>query len=216
LQEDYDTPAEIAQKIVKQYHETHVYSEYDFFVCSDMALDVWDMLKAQGINAIIQIGNVKTEAKDITDADHAWILAEVSPGEYLALETTGGYAVWDNPLYYKGWSFDNPKEYKRYVELKYEFNVRANIVKGLVDRTQIVLDEYQNELSRYQELLDEFNIKYVGHPVSLEAFNFRDRMETQLALVKVLEGKCSQLTELMNEQTKELENIGAEMRGLVQ
>jgi hypothetical protein len=121
LKEQYElvgeTPTETAQNIVRRYHETHIYSEYDFFVCSDMALDVWDMLKAQGVNAIIKIGNVKTEPKDITDADHAWVLAETSTGKYLALETTGGYVVWgeDNPLYYKGWSFDNPREYKRFV-----------------------------------------------------------------------------------------------------
>ena len=108
LKEQYElvgeSPTETAENIVKRYHETHIYSKYDFFCLSDMALDVWNMLKAQGINALIQIGNVKAEAKDITDADHAWILAEVSPGEYLALETTGGYAAWlkDNPLYYQG------------------------------------------------------------------------------------------------------------------
>jgi len=211
-----ETPAETAENIVKRYYETHLYSKYDFFVCSDMALDVWNMLKAHGINAVIQIGNVETPTDNITEADHAWVLAETTPGKYLALETTGGYAVWENDNYYRGWSFDNPKEYKRYVELKYEFNVRTDIAMGFVDRTNIAVDKYQNELSRYQELLDEFNIKYVGHPVSSESQNFRDRIETQLALVKVLEGKCSLLTELMNEQTKELENIGAEMRGLVQ
>ncbi|GAH82550.1 unnamed protein product, partial [marine sediment metagenome] len=89
LKEQYEivgeTPTETAEKIVKHYHETHIYSKYDFFVCSDMALDVWDMLKAQGINALIQIGNVETGAKDITEADHAWVLAETSPGQYLAL-----------------------------------------------------------------------------------------------------------------------------------
>ncbi len=127
------TATDTTENIVRHYHETHIYSLYDFFVCSDMALDVWDMVKAQGINAVIQIGNVETAAKDITEANHAWVLAEVSPGSYLALETTSGYAVWskDNPLYYKGWSFDNPKEYKRFEELKYEYNVRVIIVEQM-------------------------------------------------------------------------------------
>jgi len=133
-----ETPIETAENIVKRYYETHIYSEYDFFVCSDMALDVWNMLKAQGINALIRIGNVEMTAKDITEANHAWVLAETSPGQYLALETTGGHAVWgeDNPLYYKGWSFDNPREYKRFVELKYEYNIRVGIIEELTNRRQ--------------------------------------------------------------------------------
>jgi len=126
LKEQYEivgeTPIETAENIVKWYHETHIYTKYDFFVCSDMALDVWNMLKAQGIDALIQIGNVETGAENVTEADHAWVLAESSPGQYLALETTAGYLVWreDNPLYYQGWSFDNPREYKRFVELIFE------------------------------------------------------------------------------------------------
>ena len=126
-----ETPVETAENIVKRYHETHIYSEHDFYVCADMALDVWNMLKAQGIDAIIKVGNVETGAKDITEVDHAWVLAETSPGHYLALETTGGYAVWekDNALYYQGWSFDNPREYKRFVELRQEYNIRTRLIE---------------------------------------------------------------------------------------
>jgi hypothetical protein len=221
LKEKYEivgeTPAETAQNVVKRYHETHIYSEYDFFVCSDMALDVWDMLKAQGISAVIQIGNVKTPTDNITEADHAWVLAEVSLGKYLALETTGGYAVWpeENPLYYSGWAFHNPQEYKRFVKLEQQYNILDNIINGLIGEAQIVLDEYNKESNRYKELLDEFNTRYVGHPVSLEAFNFRDKIESQLAIAKETEGRYNQLNELINEQLKELENIDSEMRGLV-
>ena len=212
-EEDYDTPAEIAQNIVKQYHETHLYSECDFFVCSDMALDVWDMLKAQGINAIIQIGNVKTEAKDITETDHAWILAETSPGSYLALETTGGYAVWaeDNPLYYKGWSFDNPKEYKRFVELKHEYNIRVNIIKQLgealeastsaASEAQAQLLELSNEVEGLSVLDPSLSSKIAE--VVLKAEEYGEYL-----------GRCEQLNELINEQTQELENIVSEMEGL--
>lgn len=199
-----ETPVETAQNIIKHYHETHIYSEYDFFVCSDMALDVWDMLKAQGINAIIQIGNVKTEAKDITEADHTWVLAETSPGYHLALEPTGGYAVWeeDNPLYYEGWSFDSPREYKRFVELRYEYNIRVSLIDQLTNKAQKTYEEYQ-------ELLNEFNRRYVGRPVSLES-------QTQLAIVKEREGRYNELLELINAQILELENVVSEMRGLTQ
>ena len=211
------TATDTAANIVRHYHETHIYSSYDFFVCSDMALDVWDMVKAQGINAVIQIGNVETAAKDITEANHAWVLAEVSLGSYLALETTGGYAVWskDNPLYYKGWSFDNPKEYKRFVELKQEYATLADIINGLISEAQKTSVQYENEQTQYQKLVNEFNMTYTGRPVSLEAFNFRDKMEAQLAVVKEIEGRCNQLVELIKEQTQKLENILSEMKGLL-
>jgi len=220
LKEQYEivgeTPIETAGNIVKWYHETHIYSKYDFFVCSDMALDVWNMLKAQGIDALIQIGNVETGAENITEANHAWVLAEASPGQYLALETTAGYLVWreDNPLYYQGWSFDNPREYKRFVELKQELNTLADISIGLAHQSDMASARYENELTQYQKLVDEYRMRYVGRPVSLEAFNFRDKMEAQLAIAKEIEGRYNQLQDLIKEQLQELENIVSEMRGL--
>jgi len=214
------TPSEIAIDTVEQYHETHIYSEYDFFVCSDMALDVWDMLKAQGIPALIKIGNVETGAENITEADHAWVLAEVSPGHYLALETTAGYAVWekDNPLYYQGWSFDNPREYKRFVELRQEYNIRATMIEQLASKAQETYEAYEEEYDYYQELLSEYDRRYAGHPVSQvlldEAMAYRDKIDAQLAVAEEKEGRYNALTELTNEQQHELENIAYEMKGL--
>ena len=97
LQEQYEligqTPEETATNIVRHYHETHTYSTVDFYVCSDMAADVWNMLKTFGIEALIQVGNVHQAVNEITESDHAWVLAEIAPGQYLALETTGGQVV---------------------------------------------------------------------------------------------------------------------------
>jgi len=212
------TPSEIAVDTVEQYYQTHVYSEYDFFVCSDMALDVWDMLKAQGIPALIQTGNVETGAENITEADHVWVLAEVSPGHYLALETTAGYAVWekDNPLYYQGWSFDNPREYKRFVELRQEYNIRVTMIEQLTNKAQETYEEYEKEYDYYQELLSEFNTRYAGRPVSSESQMYEDKIEAQLAVAKEKEGRYNELTELINEQQHELENIVSEMKGLAE
>ena len=131
LQVQYDltgaTPAETAQKIVAYYHETHVYSSYDLFVCSDMASEVWNMLKAVGISSVIAVGNVDSAISDILDSNHAWVLAEVVPGQYLALETTGGFAVTEteNPLYYVGWSFAGPADLKSNNDLRKEYNIRV-------------------------------------------------------------------------------------------
>ena len=53
LKEQYEltgaTPAETAEKIVRYYYDTHEYSKTDMFTCGDMAAEVWNMLKRQGI-----------------------------------------------------------------------------------------------------------------------------------------------------------------------
>ncbi|MFC1918323.1 hypothetical protein ACFLXH_06715 [Chloroflexota bacterium] len=154
LKEDYElvgkTPAETAEKIISYYHETHVYSAYDLFVCSDMAAEVWNMLKAQGINAVIAIGDIDTTISDIVQCDHAWVLAEVSPGEYLALETTGGHAVLEStkPLYYQGWYFVSPKELKDYNRLIREYNLRVGIRNQLADEANRVRDEHNQSTNQ--------------------------------------------------------------------
>ena len=206
-----ETPAETAKNIVRHYHETHVYSEYDFFVCSDMALDVWNMLKAQGINALIQIGNVDTGAEDITETDHAWVLAETSFGRYLALETTGGYIVEDNPLYYRGWSFDNPREYKRFVELMKEYNIRVSIVKQLWQAFEAEREAALEAANEYIELINEASRISVLDPL------FNSKVEE--VVLKAEEcgeciGRCDQLNELVDQQEQELEKVVSEMRGL--
>ena len=138
------TPAETAEKIVKNYHETHVYSTYDLFVCSDMAAEVWNMLKAQGIKAIIAVGDKDKAINDIIQSVHAWVLAEVNPGEYLALETTGGYVVpkSKNALYYRGWSFDSPLNLKGYNQLVREYNTRVGIRNQIAAEDKKVIEEH--------------------------------------------------------------------------
>ena len=148
LKEQYElvgaTPAETAANIVRYYHETHVYSTYDLFVCSDMAAEVWNMLKAQGINAIIVVGNKDSAIGDIIQSNHAWVLAEVAPGEYLALETTGGFVVpkSENALYYRGWFFDSPSKLKSNNQLVREYNVRVGIINQIVAEANEVREEH--------------------------------------------------------------------------
>jgi hypothetical protein len=40
------------------------------------------------------------------------VLAEASPGKWVALESTAGCLVFaeQNPRYYRGWSFESPKK----------------------------------------------------------------------------------------------------------
>jgi len=140
------TPAETAEKIVKYYYETHVYTTIDYFVCSDMAAEVWNMLKAVGITAVIAVGNKDTAINDILQSNHAWVLAEVAPGQYLALETTGGVVVprTQNVLYYRGWSFDSPADLKANNDLKKEYNLRVGFANLLVTEVNNAMTLYNN------------------------------------------------------------------------
>jgi hypothetical protein len=112
------------KKIVEEYHESHTYIGKDVYVCGDMSSDVWNMLETKNINALIVVGNVDKDITSIQEANHVWVVAEVSPNEWIALETTGGYLVCDdsdicaasNPRYYEGWNFENPKELKDALE----------------------------------------------------------------------------------------------------
>ncbi len=135
---------ETVMNIIEYYHDTHIYSKADLFVCSDMSMEVWNMLKARGINALIVVGDIDIPMDDILLSDHAWVLAEINDGQYLALETTGGYAVYkaDNELYYQGWYFESPADMKSYNALIKEYNIRVEIVNQLIVEDQAVVAEH--------------------------------------------------------------------------
>ncbi len=135
----------ISEEIVKNYHETHTYYGSDIFVCGDMACDVWNMLKTQGINAKIQLGRIDKDNYNLTESNHAWVLAEVSPNKWLALETTGGYSVLysKNPRYYSGWSFYTPKQFKNYLQLLKQYNDQ--------------IEKYEIERLKYNKMIEEYN-----------------------------------------------------------
>ncbi len=210
------TPSDTAANVIRVYHETHSYSIWDLFVCADMSMDVWNMLQAQGIEATIQIGSVDADINNMEDSDHAWVLAEVSPGTFLALETTNGQVVQreDNSRYYGGWSFDNPREYKRFEELKYEHNIRVSFMNGMIEQSKATFAQYQEAFDLYAALSDEFNSKYAGQPASAESQALADEINDQLAIVKELEGSYGRLETLIEEQGQELDNIVPQMNAL--
>jgi outer membrane murein-binding lipoprotein Lpp len=160
-----ETTVETVKNIIEYYHDTHAYSAADLFVCSDMAAEVWSMLKAQGIDSLIVVGNKDTAINDIILSDHAWLLAEVGEGQYLAVETTGGYVVYENenPLYYQGWYFDSPADMKSYNELVREYNVRVEIRNYLATEVNKAAEVYNQSsnptesarlLAVYEKLLE--------------------------------------------------------------
>ena len=153
-QEEKNT--QICEQVVSDYYATHTYSENDVFDCDNMAQDLWNILETKGINAEIMIGNVDmTGSVSLKDINHAWVVAEVSPNSWLALETTGGYVVYDNEQYYRGFSFDNPKNYRRFLELYTDWEYQSQ--------------EYENYRLYYNELVEIYNDANYYEQLSMES-----------------------------------------------
>ena len=182
------TPEETAEKIVKYYHDTHVYSTYDLFICSDMAAEVWNMLKAQGISAVIVVGNIDSSISDILQSDHAWVLADVAPGKKLALETTGGRVVPEsqNALYYRGWTFDSPAKLKSHNNLFREYNTLIGVRNQIASEVNKAMDLHNNSTSPAEadKWLALYN-KLVELKVAQE-----DRLNELMSEMKGLATKC--------------------------
>lgn len=100
--------------ILKDYRQNHTYMDGDVYDCDNMAKDVWNILRTKGFRAKLAGGNVDKNVMKSTDtylmeASHAWVMAELAPGDWMAMECTGGYLVPRdrNPLYYTSAIFFN-------------------------------------------------------------------------------------------------------------
>jgi len=119
---------QIVEKIAAMYHASHSYTTEGGFVCLDMAIDVWNQLKTNGIEAKIMGGNIR---ENITawsyrqlamEGNHAWVVATLGPDEKVAIETTAGKVIRQGSSeaapYFKGIAFDSPAEVKRFELLR--------------------------------------------------------------------------------------------------
>jgi hypothetical protein len=174
---------EIVKHILEEYHKDHTYTLKDLFVCSDMAIDVWNLVETKGINAQICAGNVDENIFYDMDWDyvlgkmnHAWVLAEISPFAWLALETTGGYVVLsegssdgteeENDLYYSSKiCFPNPKEFKEFLTLKdgyFDVCSKSEYLadwwnKEVAGNSYSNMDEVYQEQGKIKSLIEECN-----------------------------------------------------------
>jgi hypothetical protein len=123
---------QIVELIAAAFHKTHTYTLAGDFVCLDMAIDVWNQLKTNGIDAKIMGGNIH---ENITtwnyrqlarESNHAWVVAKISPTEKVAIETTAGTVIKpgmeNSSAYFKGIEFDTPGEVKRFDSLRKKAN----------------------------------------------------------------------------------------------
>lgn len=169
----------IVDEINQNYYSTHTYSSYDFFVCADMAIDVWNLVKTKGIDAKICSGNIdkdislssvndlKSEINYFNSVNHAWVVAEIEPFEFVAVETTGGFLVFDetseeenvtkNGFYYKSdLCFDSTSEFKKFLDVR---------------------EDYIETCKKHIEMIDYWNENYVGEYLTSESSEYKGKME---------------------------------------
>jgi hypothetical protein len=156
------TTAQLAEKLVFNYTATHTYTKTDMFICGDMSSEVWNMLKTQGISAVIAIGNPDASINNILDSVHAWVLADIGGGQKLALETTAGVVMTpaEHPLYYHGWYFNSPTDLKANNDLIKEYNVRVGFRNTLAAEVNSAMTLYngstnQADADKYLALYDK-------------------------------------------------------------
>ena len=158
------------QSILHNYRMQHTYMSNEFFICVDMAMDVWNLLATAGIKSKLIVGNVQddieynnTVSKYLSNINHAWVVAEVSPSTWIPLETTGGGIIDPSmanfELYNKGILFDNPKELK-------EFNGSR--------------DALFNTCNETVSMQSHFNQSYAGKPISTESIEYIGRLKQKV------------------------------------
>jgi hypothetical protein len=179
-------------QIARTYHASHTYYEDNIFACGDMACDIWDMLKTEGINADIHIGRIDKDQYSSNESNHAWVLAEIEPGRWLAVETTGGYVVYgsDNPRYYAGWGFSTPKQFRDY---------------------ELLITRYNDQLSKFQEEIDEYNtiVEHYNHAGLLAQLKIKDDLDTQY---RIVEQRLQDLQETSEDMISLLENSSSKRK----
>ena len=215
IQSESQTNAEVVKEIVENYHKTHTYSYADFFVCADMALDVWNMVETQGINAEIVIGDIQRSNEKLFEANHAWVIAETSPDSWLALETTGGYTVPNNQEYYNGWYFESSRGFKAYLSLLEQYNAQLDEIQNAESRYNLKASKYNSEAGYLENLINSYNTYYAGKslpPAEYQAaVNLQAQIVSQQAVVAKYCGEVNQANEDLKYEYSTLQKIVEQM-----
>lgn len=118
---DYELQLEI-ERIGRLYNSEHVYLPGQFD-CNDMAIDIWNMLRAKGIVSVIVVGNKDKPNASFEEAVHAWLYVFNGNGEVIYLEPTTGEVIYGkladgstNPKavpYWSGFIYRNPSDLRK-------------------------------------------------------------------------------------------------------
>ena len=193
IEEPDNAKAKIVMEIAHDYHKSHQYKgtqtgeQENIFVCGDMARDLWDMLETKGIRAKLRVGNVKTSMKSPMDANHVWVMAEVSPEKWLAVECTGGYVVYfgQNDKYYRGPVFSTPNQQKECEALWKDYF-------AALEKDQVAENDYKDASGEYDAADDVYWKVSAGFKLSAKRAVFAQRrrdLSEVIAKLKALLGE---------------------------
>ena len=128
-----------------------------------MAIYLWNQLRTQGIKSVIKVGSVRKDMawlenypkNFLREIDHVWLLFEVENDKYLPLETTGGFIVFsDSPncdRYFIGPEFDNPRQFKRFMEARDRYFDPANRPKECVTHSTKASPDDELHKTRFKQ-----------------------------------------------------------------
>lgn len=162
-------------EILKKYSSRNTYSELSETQCKQMSEAIWFRLAGQGIPARLAAGRVDAQVTTAVDifvrkANHAWVMAELSAGEWVALETTNGTVVSKdmNQLYYVGgvyfqrpedvYRFDGARRKLRQYAKQYDAD-KARYDREAKGRTFTVGSKKHKEMVRRREELEALRKK---------------------------------------------------------
>jgi len=220
IENQEDTNIRILRQIVEDYHKIHTYSLDDYFVCADMALDVWNIVDTQGMRAVLATGNIKNPNADWKEYDHAWVLVEAAPRQWVALETTGGNLVFrnDNPNYYRGMFFENPKDLKTNMDLRRDYNSEIERSAAIVSKYNAKASEYNTAVEAYRAMEKSYNAKYVGQNLTAaeyqEAVQVRSTLEAEMLKLVQTKAELDSLTVTYNNEKQIMASITSQIAAL--
>jgi transcription initiation factor TFIIIB Brf1 subunit/transcription initiation factor TFIIB len=217
-----DTVTRTLQEIVEDYHRIHTYSLVDYYVCADMAQDVWNIVDTKGIRALLVAGNINNPDARWKDYNHVWVIAEISPKQWIALETTAGRLVRksENQNYFKGTFFASPKDLKTNIDLRRDYNNEIARSQAIASQYNAKLTEYNTQLDRWQSLTNSFNSNYAGRPLTPAeydaAMTLKNTILTEESKRLKIWGELEQITATYNNEKQIIDTILAQMTELAE
>lgn len=183
--EGHEETQEELENLVAEYYRKHEYSKEDLFVCTDMALDLWDQLKAKKIPAYIVIGSLEKRYPMEEEFNHAWVVAEPISGKYVAMDPTSGEVNLTSERYYHGFYFDNPKNLKEYTDSIEDYKNQANVVARIVDRYNERWYDYSTRLNELNNDIDTYNRRFAGRSLSPADYALAASLESDIDTLQI-------------------------------
>ncbi len=175
----YGKKEEICADVVAKFVASHKYIPGEF-VCVEFASGVWYELMQKGILAKVRVGG-----KDMNSiANHAWVMAEVSPGTWLAIEPQSGIVYPEKDArYYQGFDFSDDYAVRRHNRLVHERLEALKLYNEAVKERDEVRAKYNN---------GDSVIRHNLYP-HLDAREYYVKLRD--AEVKAVEGRLTELLE---------------------